>query len=70
MGFVKSKSSHSTAGSLSAFHVSKADFFFVDTNKADTYANPDVDPDHNICSRLDLRHPELPDRFVLGAVRG
>lgn len=28
----------------------QADFFFVDTNKVDTYQTPDVDPEHNICS--------------------
>ena len=28
-----------------------ADFFFVDTNKVDTYQTPDVDPEHNICAR-------------------
>lgn len=29
-----------------------ADFFFVDTNVVDTFSSPDVDAEHNICSRL------------------
>ena len=37
----------------------KAEFFFVDTNKVDTYANPDVDAEHNICSRSH-NQPPLP----------
>ncbi|CAE7328834.1 Acp5 [Symbiodinium natans] len=36
-----------------------AEFFFVDTNKVDTYANPDVDAEHNICSRSH-NQPPLP----------
>lgn len=35
-----------------------ADFFFVDTNKVDTYQTPDVDPEHNICSRSHNQPPQ------------
>lgn len=35
-----------------------AEFFFVDTNKVDTYQTPDVDPEHNICSRSHNQPPQ------------
>ncbi|CAE7752099.1 Acp5, partial [Symbiodinium pilosum] len=34
------------------------DFFFVDTNRADTDGNPDADPEHNICSRSHNQPPQ------------
>ena len=38
--------------------MSKAEFFFVDTNKVDTYGNPDADPEHNICARSHNQPPQ------------
>lgn len=35
-----------------------AEFFFVDTNKVDTYANPSVDEEHNICARSHNQPPQ------------
>lgn len=35
-----------------------AEFFFVDTNKVDTYGNPDADPEHNICARSHNQPPQ------------
>jgi len=35
-----------------------ADFFFLDTNRADTDGSPDADPEHNICSRSHNQPPQ------------
>lgn len=34
------------------------DFYFFDSNRCDTFGSPDVDPNHNICSRNNNKPPQ------------